>query len=366
MWTSARSELRRVLSNAVLSPDDLRRGWPSPPQEEMLQVVLSKDEALPRWRAWQEKYSLEDVKVDVHRVIPALYDRLAEEGVEGGPHLRGVARHCYVSGALHLREAERMASFLDKAGITNMAMKGLAVSVMTGRTWRHMSDFDMMVPYEDAEKAVRAVMSDGWTSGTTVDEVLATVGKVHSAGFLRGSAGFDLHWHSNHQDQSDAFDGPVLERSTVCGAHRVPSKTDLLLQTAIHGMRVDSRGHVWPLDAAIILSRVDGPVLWDQILETAVRRRLVVQARSLAETLSYFVPGSVPQPVVDALSAACVTSVEVLEHRGICHPSGKHYVRRLESDALWTMRETRRSSEDVVPPVFRLGLGAGPLRPSQP
>lgn len=350
MWTSWRKSRDRVVAGAVLSPSDLRRSWPTPPQEELLRLLLSSGPVLPLWDEWRSRWSVDADGVEVYRLLPSLYERLAKEGVEGGRYLRGVSRHCYAAGVVQQRAGAEISSTLGREGIPTLALKGLALSATLGNIPRHMCDVDILVPRSRAEDALRAVTSAGWESdsGLSLEDMLSSVDRVHARGLRRGDISFDLHWRSTHQDQSDAFDAPLWERAVDARGTLVPSKTDLLLQVAMHGVRRDSRTHVWPLDLITLYAGAEGPILWQQIVETALRRRLVIQATVLAETLEAFIPGSVPGEVRDLLTSQDVSAMEVLEHRGTAGSARALIAREMEFDAIHQMIDARRCSPGSV------------------
>lgn len=301
----------------VLKDEDLRRNWPTGAQEELLRVVTAREGVADRWRAWQESHDIR--MVDVYRLVPALYRRLKEEGVEGGAYLRGVARHCYAAGAFQQRVAAEMAERFASVGIKVMALKGLAISKFLGYAPRHMGDVDLMVPLDRVDEAIDITLAAGWRSdvGYSPEDLKYSVRLSHATGFQREGQHFDLHWHAIHQDPNTDFDNPMWQRSVIKGAFHIPSKTDLLFHTLLHGIR---KGSVvlWPADLySLVTSRPDEEIDWEVLFQVSLNRRLLVQLQVLICALESYVPGSVPEGFRDRVTRYEISAMEIMEHHSI-------------------------------------------------
>lgn len=342
-----------------LKDPDLYRNWPTGAQEELMRALTPQSDAQTIWTKWQEQYSVKDV--DVHRILPALYRRLSQEGVDGGPYLRGMSRHCYVSGAVRQKVAKELAERFSIAGIPVLALKGLAMSLAFGYTPRHMEDIDLMVPLNRAEEAIDLTLASGWTSnqGLNTNNLKATISGAHAGWFQKEGLHFDLHWHSVHQDQSLSFDTPVWERSSP-GTIRIPSKTDLLFQTALHGIRFGSPAHVWPADIFSIIGSYPGPIDWEVLLQTAINRRFSVQLKVLVTALNAYLPGVVPESVTLSVNKHYVSPLEALEHRGL---TSRHRS-LIEDRAVGKMYWYRRNVAGILKPLQDMSFFRMTRRPS--
>lgn len=340
----------------TLKNEDLRRNWPAGSQDELLRVVTAQDRVVERWTAWQESHDIR--KVDVYRLVPALYRRLKGEGVEGGAYLRGVARHCYAAGAFQQRVAAEMTDRFGEAGIQVMALKGLALSKFLGYVPRHMGDVDLMVPLDRVEEAIDLTLAAGWKSDVNypAEDLKYSVRLSHATGFQREGQHFDLHWHAIHQDQHQDFDQPMWQRSTLRGSIHIPSKTDLLFHTVLHGIR---KGSVvlWPADLySILTSKSDERIDWDALIEVSVNRRLLVQLQVLMAALDDYLPGNVPDDVKARVHRQMISEMEMLEHISITSSDWDRSMHR----AYQVMR-IKRSRPGRIPPVaesdsfFRFG-----------
>jgi hypothetical protein len=300
-----------------LDAADLHRNWPTGPQDELLRIITTGSDVRERWQDWSAKYEIRNT--DVYRLVPALYRRLSEAGLDEGAYLRGVVRHCFTSGVVQQQAARDVRVRLDEAQIPSLVLKGLAISLTLGYTPRHMGDVDIMVPIERVGEAIDLVLALGWTAtlGINTEGLLNTLPLTHATGFDRGGLQLDLHWHSVHQDPSPTFNEPLWKRASKQSGFFVPSKTDLLLQTVMHGVRHDSCAHAWPGDLYAIHRSDNEPVDWDLLVDTAVARRLLIQLQVLLAAFDTYIPGEVPVHVRDAVHREAFSKEELLEHRGL-------------------------------------------------
>ena len=322
----------------MLQEEDLHRNFPSGAQAELLQVITSENVA-QSWASWQKRYSLQDE--EIYRLIPALYFRLQEEGVEGGSYLRGIVQHCYAVSAVQQQVAAEMVSKLAAAGIDTLALKGLAMSLHLGYAPRHMSDVDLLIPFDRINDALDIVLGAGWVPDLNVNgfDLKKAPHKVHGWGFRRGGMQFDLHWRSVHQDQSATFDGCMWDSSIQKGAFRVPSKTLLMFQILLHGIRQFSKALVWTADLHS-MTKVPGQIEWEVLFLLAMERRLLVQFFVLIEALRPYM--SVPT----WRDIQVVTQLEVDEHRGITTRNPT----RTEALAVKTLSSCRRAINGRILP----------------
>lgn len=292
-----------------LRVEDLERNFPSGPQAALLQVISATSNVAEAWEEWQRTYDLKNI--EIYRLIPALYFKLQEAGVEGGRYLRGVVRHAYAAGALQQQVGKEMVDRLGESGIPTIALKGLALTLHLGHAPRHMSDIDLLIPRDRVEEAVDVVLAAGWVGdfGVTAEDLKRSPSVAHGWGFRRGALQFDLHWCSIHQDQGPTFDEAIWAGAVKRGSFQVPSKTHLLFQLVLHGIRQYSPALVWTADLYSLL-KAPGEIEWEDLFQLAEDRRLLVQLHVLLRALSQYieVPDPGPRPI---------TLIEIEEHRDI-------------------------------------------------
>lgn len=336
----------------ALRPDDLHRNLPTGAQAELLQIIVGPGSAAEGWARWRETYSLE--KVEIYRLIPALYFRLQKECVEGGPYLRGVVRHCYAAGAIQQRTAREMVESFSRVEIPAVALKGLALSLHLGFAPRHMSDIDFLVPFDRRDEAIDIVLASGWIPdfGVNAEDLHNAHTVAHGWGFQREGQRFDLHWHSVHQDQNPSFDEPVWASTLKKGGMLVPSKTMLLFQILLHGMRQFSRALVWTADVHSLLD-APGEIEWPKLFKLATDRRLLVPLHVLLLVLGEY--RDVPQ----GPSFEDVTPTEVAEHRGLTTREPT----LMESRAVLRMARYRRENGGELAPYREPSLHRFSRRP---
>lgn len=320
---------------ASLRAEDLERGFPQGPQAALLRVISATSNVAALWEDWQTTYDLKNV--EIYRLIPALYFKLQEVGIEGGRYLRGVVRHAYAAGALQQQVGREMVDRLGASGIPTIALKGLALALHLGHAPRHMSDIDLLIPRDRVDESVDLVMAAGWVPdfNVTAEDLKRSPDVAHGWGFRRGAFQFDLHWCSVHQDQGPTFDEAIWFSSVKRGAFRVPSKTHLLFQLVLHGIRQYSPALVWAADLYALL-KAPGEIEWDALIRLAEDRRLLVQLHVLLKALS-------PYMEVPDLGTRHITLVEVEEHRDITS-------NRQESQIVRDLAAYRKNGSGRLPP----------------
>jgi hypothetical protein len=296
--------------------------WPDPLQLSLLRVAfLERDEAVEEWRMLRDRLVLDDVwDAETHRLLPLVYRRLVQLGVEDPelPRLKGLHRHAWYQNQLNLSRLAPFLTRLEGAGIRTMVIKGvpLALRFHGDLGSRPMNDVDVLVPTDRMADALRLLEQDGWRSHSDgrhpVQKLTAGFSLIsHHSRIVTAPDGFyvDLHWHLREQfvvpgeemTSSDDF-WAAAEPIDVAGMRtRTLCAGDLLLHAIVHGLvsQRDARAR-WAADAMVVLGHPEA-VDWDRLIHQAERRRLVLIVRAALDYLVENLRASVPLDVLAQL-----------------------------------------------------------------
>jgi Sulfotransferase family/Uncharacterised nucleotidyltransferase len=275
--------------------------WPDPLQRSLLRVAfLEPKEAVDEWRILRCRLVLDDIwDAETHRLLPLVYRRLAQLGVEDPelPRLKGLHRHAWYQNQLNLSRLAPFLTRLEGAGIRTMVIKGvpLALRFYGDLGARPMNDVDVLVPTDRMADALQLLEEDAWRAhrdGRRPSQRLTARFSLisHHSRIVTAPDGFfvDLHWHLREQfvipgeemTSSDDF-WAAAEPLDVAGVPtRTLCATDLLLHAIVHGLvsQQDARAR-WAADAMVVLGHPDA-VDWERLAEQAERRRLILIVRA--------------------------------------------------------------------------------------
>lgn len=243
-------------------------------------------EAVDAWRAWQARVAFDDLDVASMRLIPMLYHNLRTLGVDD-PDLgryQGLSRRSWYMNQLLFRGAADVLAKFQKAGIRTLVMKGvpLAHVYYPEKGLRPMSDIDVLVPHDQAERAIALLDSAGWKP----DEPTLRTLRWQPVYFPRGwnfsnAAGekLDLHWRALATSLDPNADQPFwdgAEPFVLGGVETLTlNATDHLIQACVHGLPANNVAPMrWVVDAMMLLRH--GAVDWDRLLENVRKHRVSV------------------------------------------------------------------------------------------
>jgi len=273
--------------------------WPNPEQELLLQAALFQGErSIHAWHLWKKGTDIEASTLDLSsfRLLPQVYRNLCDQGLSDPliEKLKGIYRlHWYKNQRLFHHMTSVLRSF-HAAGIKTMILKGTALSLQYYRDYglRAMGDFDVLVPTQQALKAIALLTSMRWTTRGIALEALTEDYRAvrHSQAFRDSSdCELDFHWHILPENLAADADDDFWE-----GAHEVKiqdlptvtlNPTDQLLHVCVHGAVWDAVPHVrWVADAMMILKVAKSEIDWSRLLIQARKRQLVIPLR---ETFAY-------------------------------------------------------------------------------
>ena len=149
------------------SSDGTAAFLPTPTQELLLKACLFEgDEATAAWRAWRAATSLDNIDAGSVRLLPMLAQNMRQLAVEEpafGKYI-DVQRRTWARNQLLIRGAALASQHLLDARIPTMVLKGIVLvsRCYNGLSLRPMGDVDLLVPRNDAPRAIDVMQLHGW------------------------------------------------------------------------------------------------------------------------------------------------------------------------------------------------------------
>lgn len=289
--------------------------WPTDTQMLLLQVLLGPQAAArAAWRQWVERVDLMDLDDGANRLLPMLYNRLRQLGIDHPlrDRIKGVYRHAAYRNRLLSHRAAKLIESMAERGIEVMLLKGIALAEHHYQDCadRPMGDVDIMVRKADAARTIALLAELGdWRPLDT--DLLADRDALRHAQGYANAQGFsvDLHWNllpelGYYPDATDR----LWQRSRAARFHgqsvRLLSPEDQLFHLCAHGLRWNNGSCLrWGVDSVQLMRSVES-FDWDALLLTAERYRHQVLLREALGFLGRSLAAPVPAEVLRRLEAA--------------------------------------------------------------
>lgn len=283
----------------------------------LLRAALTPDpeQAQAAWREWRHRHTLQGCELKMHRLMPVLYRRFQDEGLDLADHriLRGVYRYSWTRNQMMLRKAQHVTACLSRLQIPVLLIKGLPLSLMTYRDIgaRPMWDFDIVVPPECRQEAADALAALGWTNSQVCMPGLAA---RHSHDLYDGlGSSLDLHWFclatSRWPGADDDFwshSVPIAWDDKSGGSARPELVRTLrpehhLVHVCLHGTRYSVEQDLgWVCDAVLILR--NHHIDFALVLESARQHRAIYALRLMLSYLHQQLDVPLPEAFLQQLS----------------------------------------------------------------
>lgn len=303
--------------------DDIVR--PTALQEALLRVILLDDAAAGRaWMACADQIEVERLEPGARRLLPSAYARLAswDRGARAGgavspataaqlETLRGEYVRTWQANQLRLHELRDVVDRLQAAVIPVMLLKGaaLVLAAYADAGLRPMADCDLLVPYDEAPRAIALLEAAGWTAS----------GAAPHAQSLTQASGFDLdlHWNVLPHLAGAAADRALWDAAAGIALEDIRSRVlcpaDQLLHVCVHGIAPGPTSAVrWVVDAATVIRQ--GAVDWPRLVAQCGRCGVSLDVARALRYLATLDAGLVPGEVVRQLDTLTVTAAERRRH----------------------------------------------------
>lgn len=272
--------------------------------ETLLECALSEPKAaLQKWCDLLEWHPLNDFSYHEQRMLPAVFNNLKQAGdtIPEETRLRGVSRYTWAKNAQLHNVCQGVLTHFQSLGIDSIVLKGIYfnsdVHQNLGR--RPATDFDILIPWEQADDALDALIDQGWrVKGEWIAprERLENAVSVHRDGLE-----LDLHWGLLREARDPRFDEIFWEDAVPFQLGTVTSKTLSATHHLFHLLVIAHREPVnryrYLYDLTVLIERFGEEIDYQQIEPMLRERHLLSRVKSLPLEeigLGYLLPTSKP------------------------------------------------------------------------
>ncbi len=254
---------------------------PNATQLRLLRLVLSPVLDSDELAAWTEGVDLQTLDAGSVRLLPSLYLRLKEAGIDHPwlAGMRGWYRRTLYRNRLIVHRGLDLTEKLESRGVPTLLLKGSPLIALYYKDpgARPMGDFDLMVGESFSRRQIEAILAEGGRARLKTRSLHADT-YVDPEGFE-----YDLHWYLVPElaiaGQSRGLFARASDVVIQGRRFRTLSTDDHVFHSLIHGMRVsDVPPMRWIVDVATIARRAqaDGqPVDWLSVAETAEKAAIL-------------------------------------------------------------------------------------------
>ena len=298
--------------------------WPTGPQALILRAAVAPDaEVRPAFEAWKALINLDDdLDGGAFRLLPLVFDRLHGLGVDDPlmGRLKGVYRKSWSETQTLFHDMAPVIAALEAAGVKTMLLKGAPLALSYYRTvaLRPMLDLDVVVPFDQADKALKVMAELGWTAGSTIRP--HEMPETHAVD-MRSAKGreLDLHWHCLREAPAKVADDwfwTHAEPLDFCGVQTLqPNPTALLLHTVVHGVRSNLEPPIrWIADAMTLMKARPEAIDWTALVDFAKAQKLTYRLHLGLDFLARTYGAPVPAAVLTSLKACGISLIERIEN----------------------------------------------------
>jgi len=348
------------------------------PQRLLLKAALGPDKAdgaaaLSAW--WSGIADLDQVHGTDSGLFAQVYVNLGSRIADPvlASRMKGAARHVWVRNNYMIADCARIVATLGRAGIPVMLLKGaaMALAVDRGTGLRWMSDCDILVPVDDALRAVAVLAGDGLTRHQDLTaQDLRLVHGLTLRDQRNGRDRIDVHWQPVRDIGTPTLAREMIAAgrpATIGGAAcLVPSFPHMVFHAIVHGTEWAAQPRYdWLVDTAKILRRAGPGFDWDLLRRTARTYRFgFLTAAALEEAHRHF-PDLVPADAAEGLRDGPAPA----ERREARIRLRKLSTRTVADELLLAAQAERRGSDRALRRPFLAALPAvyrslyGPYRP---
>ena len=349
--------------------------WPTQSQRLLLRTALLQgDEVLRSWTEWKKREKFEEINRAVFRIVHQVVANLSEHAIKDPlmDKMKGIYRHTWANNQRRFHILKPLLKELQAAGVKMLLLKGssMVLTQYCDFGLRSMADFDFSVPRTHACLTIEIAERCGWkheyrkmqaAKKTTplLIETYSDTSLLHQSG-----ENCDLHWSfsrlvplSKESLEEDFWERAVLKSWDGIDLY-VPSPTEQLIHTCIHGVECKNPPEIrWIVDAMMIL-RQPASIDWARLIELARKHQI---SRFLQKTLSYLVlefQAPIPSHVFEQLERNPITLEEEARYQKKASdliyvaPSGFRY----NALMLWRAHSKRLPEMGVFGRLLRLPI----------
>lgn len=279
-------------------------------QELLLKSILFQgDEAIKAWEQWDSLVDINNVDYGSVRLFPQIYQLLKTNNIDIVylNKLRGIYKKTIIKNKILYHYAIDIIRKFNKSEIKTVILKGgglILGGYYQDSGLRPMDDIDILVPYDQKEKAVDILHDLGWTSLS--DLKISSI--RHSGAYYKGSYSIDLHWYFLITGIDVELDLPLWDRVVQTNYYQEPvyilNPTFQLMYVCLHGHHWNSVPPIrWIVDAHAIITKHGVEINWQELVENVKRRKMSVAMHGALNILHKHFNILIPDSVLKELSS---------------------------------------------------------------
>jgi hypothetical protein len=307
------------------SKDNLRNACPTAQQEQLLRATLKQGKvAIEAWNQWQSHVDMDKLDWGSYRLLPLLYYNLRALGIKHPlmDKFKKIYRQTWGQNQILFHQMKGLLRAFHKAGIQKtLLLKGPALILFHYKDYalRPMTDFDVLIPTEQAFNAIRLLEQWHWLPKPSLEKEVADILGRHQAWTFQNDSGrqFNLHWHLFREDMT--ADNDFWVNAVPDTVDDVPvyalNPTDQLLQVCVYGAKSNTLSPLpWIADAMIIL-QTSPEIDWERLLIQTEQRHLILPLRYTLNYLYDRLAAPIPSTILQGLQNLSVSMQESLEYQ---------------------------------------------------
>ena len=259
----------------------------------LIKACLVNDDGFERvFREWESVAKIQALNFGALRILPFLQKRLLDLNVESliGPELRRIHRYFWSKRQLQELTIQESVMPLMK-GIESVSLKGFALERLAYRQGelRPFSDLDLLVSRSDLRLIDDRVGNYGLKyQGPNPARSFEYL--QHAKPYKGKHLDLDIHWTFFPLGIDPGYDERIRQRASMYQGRTgwlLPSPTDALIHTVLHGSKPDVVSPIrWLIDAHLLVSRNE--IDWKLLQEESKNLGLQVELEAGLAVLGEF------------------------------------------------------------------------------
>lgn len=279
-------------------------------------VLLPAPRNVQAFLRWQQENELDNVAAGDYQLLPLVYHKLAQAGVEHPwlSRLRGIYRRTWYANQMNLGTLRQVVQSLQEENVPTLVVGGAALSQCAYAEVAHrpFSMLEVVVPRDVAARSLAHLQEKGWQLQPLISPQQIAGQQVWLSGWNAGKGvgeSLRLNWHVvaewPAQGVDDALWANAIPLAMEGGSAHTLSSTDHLLWVCA-AMRHQ------PLIALVDVVHLIqfGTIEWSRLIEMARACQLVAIVNAVLETVVAIVDLHIPATVFSSLRQSASTPYE--------------------------------------------------------
>ncbi|NEP72052.1 MULTISPECIES: nucleotidyltransferase family protein [unclassified Okeania] len=292
-------------------------------QKLLLRVCLFQGEdVLKAWQQWVTTVDIDNLDSDSNSLLPLVYRNLSTHQInhpEMG-RLKGIYRSKFYKNQLLIQKITKILNSLQDADIETILLNDVAINLQyyPHIALRHIYNFDLLIRTENASKTINFLDRLGWKYSENLP--IRTV--VGNAAIFKDELGCRLSIHYpvaldaiqqnvEHNFWQEAEINQVGEMSTY-----LLNPSNQLLQVCLQAWPFKQVSTaIWVADAMMILNSSGDKIDWNQLINQAKKRQIVLPVQNTLPLLDKILDTSLPEATLQEIEQLPISKLEQREYQ---------------------------------------------------